>query len=90
MRRNFLASPDDAPFLLPAERTALRRTLEQWFANIGIRPRIVAEVAASALIKTMGSKDLGAFAAPSLIDPEVRKQYGVALIGAVEPVRERS
>jgi LysR family transcriptional activator of nhaA len=89
MRRNFPACLDGAPFLFPAEGTALRRSLEQWFENHGIRPLVVAEIVDSALIKTMGSKGLGAFAAPSIIEEEVKQQYAVSPIGTAGPVRER-
>ena len=38
LKRGFPKSLHDAPALLPAESTALRRALENWFREIGVRP----------------------------------------------------
>lgn len=80
---------DGAPMLLPTEGTALRRSLAQWFDSAGVRPRVVAEVGDSALLKTFGQAGIALFAGPSAIEAEIRRQYGVSVIGRVEEVRER-
>jgi LysR family transcriptional activator of nhaA len=85
----FPASLDDAPVLLPTEGTTLRRGLAQWLDAAGLRPRVVAEVGDSALLKSFGQAGIGIFAAPSAIEAEVRRQYGVAVMGRVEEIRER-
>ena len=41
--RGFPRSLDGAPFVLQTENTALRRSLDPWFAANRIRPRVVAE-----------------------------------------------
>ena len=53
-RRNFPASLDGAPFLLPLETSTLRGALEQWFEARGIRPRVAGEFQDTALLKTFG------------------------------------
>ena len=88
-RRRFPRSLDGAPFLLPGESSTLRRALEQWFEKQRIRPRIIGEFDDSTLIKVFGQAGTGVFAAPSIIESSVRKQYGVAVIGRMESVRER-
>ena len=88
-RRRFPKSLDGAPFLLPGETSTLRRALEQWFERQRIRPRIVGEFDDSTLIKVFGQAGAGVFAAPSIIESSVRKQYGVASIGHLDRVRER-
>jgi len=88
-RRRFPKSLDGAPFLLPGETSTLRRALEQWFERQRIRPRIVGEFDDSTLIKVFGQAGAGVFAAPSIIDSSVRKQYGVAVVGQLDKVRER-
>jgi LysR family transcriptional activator of nhaA len=75
--------------LLPTETTALRRALDQWFDAQGIRPQVVSEFEDSALLKVFGQQGLGVFPAPSAIDAEVRRQYGVRLVGTTTAVRER-
>lgn len=89
LRRSFPASLDRCPFLFPAEHTALRRALDQWFAARKIRPRMLGEFDDSALLKTFGQVGLGIFAAPSVVARQLRTQYGVAPIGEPESLRER-
>ena len=78
-----------APFLLPAEGTALRGLLTTWFDAHQIRPRIVGEFEDSALLKEFGQQGLGVFAAPAIIRNEIEKQYGVREIGLIEGRKER-
>ena len=87
-RRGFPRSLDGAPFLLPTPDAALRRLLDPWFESHGIRPDIVGEFDDSALLKVFGQSGAGLFAVPSAIEAEVRRQYGVRLVGRVD-VRER-
>jgi LysR family transcriptional activator of nhaA len=48
-RQGFPKSLDGAPVILPTENTTLRRSLDQWFATRGIRPRVVGEFEDNAL-----------------------------------------
>jgi LysR family transcriptional activator of nhaA len=87
-RRGFPRSLDGAPFLFPSEASAVRRALEQWFDERAIRPAAVATFADSALLKTFGQAGVGLFAAPSVIVREVRRQYGVGVVGRLREVKE--
>lgn len=88
-RRNFPRSLDGAPMLMPTENTVLRRSLDQWFAQHELRPAVVSEFEDSALLGAFGERAIGLFAAPTAIEAEVRRQYGVQVIGRLEQVRER-
>lgn len=88
-RRGFPASLAGAPVLLPTDNTTLRRSLDQWFDAQGLRPQVVGEFEDSALLKVFGQTGAGLFAAPAAIEREVRKQYGVVVVGRVEEIRER-
>jgi LysR family transcriptional activator of nhaA len=88
-RRDFPRSLDGAPVLVPTEGTELRRALDRWFDAVGVRPRLVAEVADSALLKVFGEAGVGLFCAPSVVEDDIRTKYGVSVIGRVEEVRER-
>jgi LysR family transcriptional activator of nhaA len=88
-RRRFPRSLDGAPFLFPADGTALRRSLDQWFAAQGVRPVAVAEIEDSAVLKVFGQRGVGLFVAPTVMEEEVRRQYGVSVVGHVADVRER-
>ena len=88
-RRRFPKSLDGAPFIIPTANTALRRTLEHWFDSEDIRPSVFGEFEDSALLKVFGQAGLGLFAAPTVIEKEVRRQYGVRVVGRLASVRER-
>lgn len=85
----FPRSLDGARTLLPAQGSALRRGLDEWFDRLGIVPEVVGEVGDSALLKSFGQAGAGAFAAPSAVAREVAAQYEVAPFGATDEVRER-
>ena len=89
IRRNFPRSLDGTPFLLPGAPSAVRRSLEQWFNSQDIQPRIVAEFDDSALAKDFGREGMGVFAAPTVIEAEVRREYRVGLVGRSEAVRQQ-
>jgi LysR family transcriptional activator of nhaA len=87
--RRFPRSLDGAPLLLPRETTPVRAALERWFEEVGVRPRIVGEFDDTALLKVFGQSGAGVFPVPSAIEAEVRRQYGVRVIGRIDEVRER-
>ncbi len=88
-RRGFPRSLDGAPFLLPAENTSLRRSLEQWFDAEGIHPLVRGEFADPGLLKVFGRNGAGIFAVRTVVQRETQQQYKVGLIGQVESIRER-
>ncbi|MCA9257583.1 MAG: transcriptional activator NhaR [Planctomycetales bacterium] len=89
LRRGFPDSLHEAPFLLPSTKTALRTSLDRWFEQHAVRPHVAAEIDDSALTKVLGQAGRGVFAAPTIIESEIVKQYAVRKIGDVEGVRER-
>jgi LysR family transcriptional activator of nhaA len=88
-RRGFPGSLDRAPMLLPADGTALRRQLDDWFSENKLRPRIVGEFEDSALLKAFGQAGAGLFPIPSIVEAEVARQYHAKPVGVVEGVVER-
>lgn len=89
LRRGFPQSLHEAPMLLPTPGTMLRRSLEQWFDAIHVRPALFGEFEDSALMKAFGEAGTAAFPAPTAIAAQVCRHYGVAMIGETETVRER-
>lgn len=89
IRRRFPRSLDGAPFLLQTENTALRRSLDEWLAGEGLRPEVVAEVEDIAILQVLGQAGLGCFAAPTVVEREIERQYGVKAVGRPDGVRER-
>jgi len=88
LRAGFPRSLDGAPFLLPAPRAALRRSLIQWFDARKISPRVAAEIDDSALLKAFASAGHGVIAAPFALAAELRRQYGVRLVGHAAGLQE--
>jgi len=89
VQRGFPASLTGAPILLPAAGTTLRRTLDQWFDEQGIHPHVRGEFADSALLKSFGAVGQGVFAAPSAVEADVERMYGVRLVAREEGLKER-
>jgi LysR family transcriptional activator of nhaA len=88
-RNGFPKSLDRAPMLLPLEMTALRQSLERWFESLNIRPIIAGEFEDSALLKEFGQDGYGIFAAPSVVEKQMQRQYNVDVVGRTPAVRER-
>ena len=89
LKRGFPGSLDAQRFLFPQEQTVLRRSLDQYFEDNGMRPAFAAEFADSALAMSFGQAGAGIFAGPTVIEREIKKQYGVAVIGRARQLRER-
>jgi len=85
----FPACLDGAPLLVQAEGAVIRGRLMRWFADQGVRPRIVGEFDDGALMKAFGQASAGFFASPTAIADEVVRQYGVMKIGEASDVREQ-
>lgn len=85
----FPESLDGAPFLLPSAATTVRRSLDHWFDDNRIRPRVVAEFHDSALLKTFGQSGSGLFVAPTVVEEDVRSIYKVSVLARIPEVQER-
>lgn len=89
LRKNFPASLDGEPVLLPSEDAVLRREIEGWFARHRVKPVIAGEFEDSALLKVFGQAGAGFFPVPAVIAQEVARQYNVQPIGVAQGVTER-
>ncbi len=86
--QDFPRSLHGAPLLIPGAETVVRSRLQRWFAEQQIQPRIVGEFDDSALMQAFGQSGSGIFIGPSVIADEVKRQYGVELIGQTDAVSE--
>jgi LysR family transcriptional activator of nhaA len=89
IREGFPHSLDGEAFILPAEGYALRRSLDEWFGKLDVRPRVVAEIEDSALIKVVAESGAGMFAAPSVIGLDICEKYAVERLGRAEGITEQ-
>ena len=81
LKRGFPKSLHGAPALLPAENTTLRRSLEKWFREQHIAPRVVAEFEDLALMKVMAAEGRGFIAVPTMAKKDAVAHYNFQTIG---------
>jgi LysR family transcriptional activator of nhaA len=84
----FPASLNQAPFLYPAEGTALRRALDDWLGENAITTKFAGEFEDRALAQAFGQAGAGVFVAPTAIESEVRRQYDVVVVGRSASLHE--
>jgi len=89
LKRKFPHSLTGAPFLMPSKGAAIRRQLELWLEEEDVRPVIIGEFEDSALMKVFGQAGRGVFPAPTVVQEEITKKYGVRALGELDRVRER-
>jgi LysR family transcriptional activator of nhaA len=87
LKRDFPKSLNDAPALLPAENTALRRSLETWLRSHKVKPNLVAEFDDLALMKVMAAEGRGFIAVPTVALKEAVSRYQFRSIGQATTCR---
>lgn len=88
LAEDFPRSLDGVDMLMPSASSALRRSLEKWFSDVGVRPKVVAEFEDRALMKAFGEAGAGVFSSPTVVREDVESKYKVRDIGSVDAVRE--
>lgn len=79
---------DGAPFLQPGVKSALRRSLDSWFASAGIAPQVTGEFDDFSLLIAFAERGRELFAAPELIGDQLRRA-GFRKLGRLAEVRAR-
>lgn len=87
-RERFPQSLQDLPVLLPTAHSPLRATLEQWFEELGVQPRIVGEFEDSALLAVFAARGLGVFPVSELGAKDVGLVRGLRLLGECPDLSE--
>lgn len=83
-RRNYPDSLRNAPLLLPTSTAVLRRLMDQWMVNRGVRPNVVGEFDDSATLKAFGQDGHGIFPGATVIEKEICRQYQVQVVGRLD------
>ncbi len=86
--KQFPASLNGSPLLLPTQNNPMRRALEEWMEQLELTPNIIAEFDDSALMKAFGEEGLGLFPSPTAIANEIELMYDAKAIGGVPEVVE--
>ena len=84
----FPACLDRAPMLVPGADAAVRSRLERWCEAKKLRPRVVGEFDDSALMKAFGQRGAGVFIGPTVLEAEIKAQYGVKTLGRTTEIME--
>ncbi|MGZ8380855.1 MAG: transcriptional activator NhaR [Nitrospira sp.] len=87
-RPGFPQSLHSAPLLLPTSNAVLRRLVDQWLVNHGLRPNIVGEFDDSATLKAFGQDGYGIFPGVSVIEKEICRQYRVRVVGQLDGLKQ--
>jgi LysR family transcriptional activator of nhaA len=88
-RPTFPASLDGAALLMPAHTANLRRGLDQWLSERGLRPRIVGEFDDTALLEVFGRDGVGLFPGPTALEATIEAREQVQRVGRAEGLAER-
>lgn len=84
LRPEFPKSLHGAPLIMPLSPTRIRRDLNRWFEEQGLKPHVVAEVEDSGLVKALGQDGLGVFVMPDSLRESVMDHYEVEVVGRAE------
>ena len=86
-RAAFPRSMDGTAVLLPTNDTAIRRALDLWFDELGIRPVVVGEFEDYALLREFGRAGAGTFPVPMILESQFRRQFGMIRLGMAGAAR---
>jgi LysR family transcriptional activator of nhaA len=88
-RHGFPQSLDGAPLLLPTPVGPMREGLVSWFAEEGIRPRVVGEIDDVPTMKGFASRGHGLVPIRLSLAREARQRYGLVPVGNVPGLADR-
>ncbi|GHG00824.1 transcriptional activator NhaR [Thalassotalea marina] len=72
--------------VMPGTATPISIQLEHWFNLNAIQPQVTVYATDIALMKTLGRDGFGLFAAPLIVEQEIKSQFHVKRIGVAEKV----
>ena len=84
----FPESMDRLPILLPTGHSVLRSSLDHWFNDHHLRPRVVGEFEDSALMSLFAARGLGVFPVSQRGADDLERTSGLRLLGECENVYE--
>jgi LysR family transcriptional activator of nhaA len=87
LRGGFPESLDGAPLLLPTSDTAIRRALDKWLDQHGVRPLIAGEFEDYALLREFARAGRGVAPVPSVLRKQLRQESGLTELGVARKVR---
>jgi len=80
---------DQAPALLPAQTSSVRRSLDQWFLSVRVQPAVIAEFDDAALTKVVATGGHGFIVVPTVVEKEAVGRYDFEVLGRTDKCREQ-
>lgn len=84
----FPQSIEGLPVLLPTGHSTLRSSLDHWFEDRGLRPRVVGEFEDSALMSLFAARGMGVFPVSQRGADDLEQMSGLRLFGQCDDVCE--
>lgn len=88
LHESFPSSINHHNFISYGRNTPYLHKLRDWFRDNKLSVNLFAEIDDSALLKVLGEAGMGIFSAPTYIEEEVSRQYGVDVIGRADSINE--
>ncbi|WP_371193357.1 transcriptional activator NhaR [Glaciecola sp. SC05] len=89
LRGPFPACLNEAPVLLPTKQNAIRQLFDKWCHDANIYPIIRGQYDDSALMKSFGKAGFGIFFMPTIIEDEVKDNFGLEVIGRLSDIKQK-
>ncbi len=89
VRGSYPGCLEGAPMLLPRGGSGLRRQIDQWLHDRGLRVRVVGEIDDAGTLRAFGLRGHGLFPVRAALASEIADVTGARKIGAFDGLRER-
>lgn len=89
LKGDFPACLQDTSMLLPTKQYAVRQLFDRWCTDNSIFPTIRGQYDDSALMKSFGQAGFGVFFMPSIIEDEVKKSFGLEVVGRSNSLKQK-
>lgn len=88
LRGDFPQCLNGVPMLIQGAASSVRQQFDAWLTRLELHPQVVGEFDDGALMNAFGREGRGVFMAPSVLEEEISRQYGVIVIGRSDDLVE--
>lgn len=88
-RAGFPECLDGARLLVPSHGQSLRREMDRWFADRGLRPEIAGEFDDAGMMRVAGASGMGILPVRAALRAEVEDAHAMEFVGALDGLMEK-
>ena len=88
LRGEFPHCLNGVPMLIQGAASSVRQQFDAWLTRLELHPQVIGEFDDGALMNAFGREGRGVFMAPSVLEEEIARQYGVMVIGRSDELVE--